>query len=124
RKGQFDDIVISPGGEYFAATVPLDDRTALVVMQREAGKVTGTVNPGKNTHISDFTWVSDRTVLVGTSRKFGSLDQPLPTGNLYSVDAEGGSVEILVGQDVDEQAVGSRISRKKAEAIAAFLVDE
>ena len=39
-------IKISPTGEYFAATVPLEDRTALVIMSRTDKKLLGTFQLG------------------------------------------------------------------------------
>ena len=36
RRDTYDDIKLSPTGEYYAATVPLADRTVLAVIQRSA----------------------------------------------------------------------------------------
>ncbi|WP_313219254.1 hypothetical protein, partial [Stenotrophomonas sp.] len=34
RRDKFTSIKISPSGDYFAATVPMEDRTALAIMHR------------------------------------------------------------------------------------------
>ena len=47
----FGDITISPSGEYYAATLPLEDRTGLVVMRRSDLKITASVTMGKNSHV-------------------------------------------------------------------------
>ena len=124
KPASFEDIKISPSGEYYAATIPLDDRTSLAILRRSDNKLTASVSLGKNTGVSGFWWVNDDHVLFGDTRKFGSLDRPQLAGNLYVVSAVNGKAEILVGQHVDVQSVGSNIRGKKVEAVAAFLVDD
>lgn len=123
KRGAFEDIKISPTGEYYAASVPLGNTTALVILARSDRKVTGTISLGKNAHVSDFWWVNDRQVLFSDNRRFGALDMPQPAGNLYVTSVEG-RADILVGQHVDVQGLGSKIRGKKTEAVAAFLVDD
>lgn len=124
RTGSFEDLKISPRGDYFAATVPLDDRTALAILRRSDNALVATANLGENTHVSEFTWVDDDRVLFSDARKFGRLDQPQMAGNLYVTSASGARTEILVGQHVDVPTLGTSIRGKKAEPVAAFLVDE
>jgi len=126
KSDKFGEIKISPTGEYFAASVPLDEgsRTALVIMRREDNKVTGTFMRGKNTHVESFTWVNDERVVIGMSEKFGALEEPGLTGELYAVNADGTQADILVGQRVQGAGLGTRIQPKKVERVAAFLVDD
>lgn len=124
KKAEFEDIKISPTGEYYAATIPFEDRTGLVILRRADNKVTGGFSIGKNTHVADFWWVNPKRVLISTARKFGALDNPMLTGDLYGVDADGTNAEILVGQSVDVMTTGSNIVTKKNETVAAFLVDD
>jgi len=85
KKDRFETIKLSPTGEYYAAAVPLADRTALVILRRPDNKVTATFNTGKNTHVSGFWWVNHERVLISMAEKFGSLDQPQLTGELYAM---------------------------------------
>ncbi|WP_433854007.1 alpha/beta hydrolase family protein [Stenotrophomonas nitritireducens] len=123
RKDDFNEIKISPSGEYYAATVPLEDKTALVIFRRTDFKPTGTFMPGRNTHVSDFEWVNDQRVLIGIAQKFGMLDQPQPTGEIYAINADGGQPDLLVGFRVLGKGAGTRIQPKKVEDVAAFLTD-
>nr|WP_238382784.1 S9 family peptidase [Lysobacter segetis] len=123
RKDKFDAIKISPKGDYFAATVPLEDRTILAIIRRSDNKMTGSFSLGKNTVVSDFTWVNPTRVLVSPGEKFGALDRPSLTGELFAVNAEGGDPEALVGFRVRGD-LGTHIRGKKAEDVAAFLVDD
>jgi dipeptidyl aminopeptidase/acylaminoacyl peptidase len=123
KRDGFDDIKISPNGEYYAASVPGEDNSILVIVRRADNKPTGGFGLGENTYIADFEWVNDERVAFGTMRKFGALDNPQYTGNLYAMNADGTGKDILVGQDVDVMTTGSHIQTKKAEMVAAFLLD-
>lgn len=123
RKDEFNEIKISPSGEYYAATVPLEDSTALTLFRRADLKGVGVFRPGGNVHVSGFEWVSDERVLISVAEKFGMLDQPQPTGEIYTLDADRGQVDLLVGFRVLGNGAGTRIQPKKVEDVAAFLID-
>ena len=123
KRDTFTDIKLSPGGDYYAATVPMEDRTALAILSRATGKVTGSFVPPRNNHATSFYWVNNERVLIGLAEKFGSLDQPQLTGELYAMNANGGRGELLVGYRVEGKGPGTRIQPKKVEAVAAFLID-
>ena len=120
----FEDITISPTGEYFAATVPLEDRTALVVMRRADKAITAKVAMGKDAHILDFWWVSDERLLMSMAETFGAEDQPSATGELFAMDADGGNKRLLVGFRADTQGVGTRLGRNNDQSVWASLVDD
>ncbi len=124
KKDAFRDIKLSPTGEFYAASVPVEGKTILVILRRSDNKLTGTFALGKNTHIEDFWWVNDERVLMSASEKFGELDAPQLTGELYALNADGGDAEILVGQRVQGAGLGTKIQPKKVERIAAFLIDD
>ncbi|HBK47243.1 MAG TPA: peptidase S9 [Xanthomonadaceae bacterium] len=123
KKDKFTDIELSPTGEYFAATVPMEDRTALAIMRRADNKLSGTFVLGKNSHVSSFSWVNDNRVIISIAEKYGLLDSPQPTGELYAVNADGGSPELLVGYRAQGSGLGTNIQTKRTELVAAFLAD-
>ena len=123
RKDEFNEIKLSPTGKYYAATVPLEEKTALVIFTRDGNKQAGMFVPARNAHVNSFDWVNDERVLIGIAEKFGQLDQPRLTGELYAINADGGQAELLVGFRVQGNGLGTRIQPKKVENIAAFLVD-
>ena len=124
KPDSFDQIKISPDGRYYAATVPSEDNSILVILNRADNKVMGGFGLGKNTYVEDFDWVNSERVVFGTARKFGGLDRPQLTGNLYAMNADGSDKQILVGQDVNVMSTGTHIQTKKTEMIAAFLIDD
>jgi dipeptidyl aminopeptidase/acylaminoacyl peptidase len=123
RKDNFNEIRLSPTGKYYAATAPLEDKTALVIFTRAGNKLSGTFVPTRNAHVSGFEWVNDERLLISIAEKFGMLDQPRPTGEIYAVNADGGQADLLVGFRVQGNGAGTRIQPKKVESVAAFLVD-
>jgi dipeptidyl aminopeptidase/acylaminoacyl peptidase len=123
KRDQFDAIKLSPEGDYYAASVPGEDNSILVIVRRADNKPMAGFGLGRNTYIADFEWVNPKRVVFGTARKFGALDNPQLTGNLYGMNADGSGKEILVGQDVEVMTTGSHIQTKKTEMVAAFLLD-
>jgi dipeptidyl aminopeptidase/acylaminoacyl peptidase len=94
----FGTIEISPTGEYLAATVPLEDRTSLIILRVSDMSKTGHVTLPKKTHIAGFDWVNDQRILFSIGEKQGSLEQPRGTGELYGVNADGsGQGAALIG---------------------------
>ncbi|MFZ5635863.1 MAG: alpha/beta hydrolase family protein [Pseudomonadota bacterium] len=89
RRDTYEDIEISPTGDYFAATVPLEDRTVLVVIRRSDKAVTAKVHIGEDTVIDRFWWVSADRVLASVADKYGRNDEPSLTGELIAVDVDG-----------------------------------
>ncbi|KFN48317.1 hypothetical protein N790_06555 [Arenimonas malthae CC-JY-1] len=123
KPDSFTDIEISPTGEFYAATVPLGDRTGLVVLRRADNAVTARFALGKDTHIDDFEWVADDRLLLGMAEAFGSDDEPSPTGEIYVVDADGKNIKNLVGFRVEGNGAGTRIQGRTQEDVAAYLID-
>ena len=124
KRDQFTDIKISPDGEYYAATVPMEDRTALAILRRTDGSIVGSFVPPPKNHATRFDWVNRERVLIGLAEKIGSLDEPRLTGELYAMNADGGRGELLVGYRVEGNGPGTRIQPKKVETVAAFMFDE
>lgn len=123
KKDRFEEIKISPKGDFYAATVPMEDRTVLAVMSRAENKIVTTFNTGRNTDVAGFVWVSPQQLVVSTAEKFGEMDEPRLTGELFVVNTSG-RAEMLVGQRLDHQQTGTNIKTKKAESVAAFLTDD
>lgn len=124
RNDEFRDMKLSPDGEYFAATVPFDDRTVLVTIRRSDRQVAGTFRLGAGIHVDEFWWVGPDRLLISVAEQFGSLDEPIGTGELFTMKADGSDSEILVGARVDAMETGTRLGGRKSEAVAAWLLDD
>lgn len=125
RRSGFVDAKLSPDGAYLAATVAQADRTVLAVIRRADRKATASFNAGANAHVDDFVWVANDRLLVSLAEKFGALETPQPTGELYAVNVDGSRARLLVGARaaVDEgsgQVAGTRFDARQ---VAAYLLD-
>lgn len=123
KRDVFRDIKISPNGDYLAATVPMEDRTGMVILRRATGEKTAAFALGKNTHVEEFVWVNPERVLISMSESLGQLDKPVLTGELVAVNADGKRGENLVGYRVDGGGPGTRIKPKDAESVWGWLLD-
>lgn len=107
KRDVFGTMSISPTGEYFAATVPKDDGSSLVILRRADMTVTGKVVLPKNTYIAGFNWVNPQRILFSIGEKAGELVSPTGTGEIYGVNADGkGQGNALIG--VRSSSSGSR----------------
>lgn len=123
KRPDFGEVKISPTGEYIAATVPMENTTAIAVLRLSDGAVTGGGRPGRFKHIAGMWWANDDRLLFTTAEKMGMLDRPLLTGDIYAMRANANSAEVLVGQSVAQESVGTRISGKRIEMVWATMVD-
>ena len=89
KRDVLQTLRISPTGAYYAMTVPMEDQTVLAVVRRADRQVTSKIHAGSDSVISNVWWVSDERVVVSVAKKYGSRDQPYPTGELYATDADG-----------------------------------
>ena len=99
KKDIIGALKISPDGDYYAMTVPLEDRTVLSVMRRSDKKITATFGGAKNSVVSNFWWVNKERVVVSMAEKFGSMDQPFATGDLHAVNADGSQPLLIFGRN-------------------------
>ncbi len=89
KRDTYEDIKISPTGDYYAATVPLEDRTILVVIRRSDKTVTAKVHLGEDSVVAGFWWVNHERVVASVAKKFGRNDEPYLTGELVAINADG-----------------------------------
>lgn len=115
RDDAFTNIKISPDGTYVAASVPLQDATAIAVLRTSDMAMVGSFRPPRDNHAGSFDWVSNERLVIGLAQKWGRLDKPRPTGELYGINADGRSGELLVGY---------RVGGLNDSQVSAFLTDE
>jgi len=119
------DIKISPTGEYFAMTVPRDGQTGIMVMRRADRSIISTMRFTRDTHVADFWWVNNERILMSLAETFGTRDDPVLTGEMYGMNANGGRKELLAGWRAQGERTGTRIGKGKNKegTFAVFLVD-
>lgn len=123
RRDLFRDMKLSPDGSYLAATVPLEDRDALVVLRRaDLSRSAVMTMPTKN-YVADFAWANDGQVVFSAAQKFGELEQPRLTGETALLDADGSSpARVLAGRRAEQKSLASNI-KKPSQQVWTFLLD-
>ncbi len=98
KRSSFSAVKISPDGRYLAATVPLENLTALVVMDLMSKKITGSFKPQAKAHIGEFYWVNNSRLLFTSSVREGANASPTWTGAWYAINADGSNVGTAYGR--------------------------
>lgn len=123
EEGGVRDVKISPAGTYLAMSVRVDGQTGLMVMERGQTMPLTFMRFERDTHVHDFWWVNDERVVMSLAETFGTRDDPIPTGEMYGMNADGGRKQLLVGYRAIGRQTGSRIGVDREGRVAAFLVD-
>jgi len=98
RHSEFDDVKISPTGEYLAASIKLAaDTGALIVLRRDTLERTGVFRLAGRSFIADFRWVGPERLLFTVAESQGSKTNPGLTGEIYGMDADGRNQKLLIG---------------------------
>ena len=122
RHARYKMVKISPDGTHIAATSVLaNGQTVLSLVNLVTHKGVN-IQPREGDDVLDFWWVSPQYVVYSEAEHDGGWDMPLATGELYSVEADGGSPTMLYGYRMNGMQTGSNIRRATAEnGTAQFL---
>lgn len=124
REPEAADLRISPDGKHLAMTVPdKNGRNFLVIVNRVDMKITASLRAREGDIIDSFTWASDDRVVASIATKVGGLDRPVPTGELYGIDADGGRSGVLFSYRAEAVNKGTHIKQRDARRASAEIVD-
>lgn len=127
RHAQYKNVKISPDGEYLAATGVVKGHTVLALIHLSDRKVS-VIRPREEDDVINFWWASNKRVVYTVGERIGGYDTPMSTGELFAVNADGNSPEMLYGYRKVGMSTGSLINhataeRGTAEFIAAIADD-
>ena len=123
KQDQYERVKISPDGAYFAVTMPLEDRTALVIVRRADGTPTSKIMGEADSVVDDFWWANNERVVVSMASRYGSRDTPSVRGELHAVNADGKNIKLLASPyGVNTNPGISSTYRSEFEA-AVFMLD-
>lgn len=123
KQPRFRSAKLSPNGTYVAATVPLEDRTVLVILKPGQDKPYGYVNFREtNTHVIDFEWVNNERILFTLGERAGTLEQPVSFGEIWGTNADGTRQGVIVGARASRSANRAG-GRARSERSSFFLID-
>ena len=124
RTAEAADMRISPDGKFLALTVPdANDRNFLVIINRVDMKVSSSLKAREGDAIDSFTWANDDRVVASIATKVGGIDRPIPTGELYGINADGSKSGVLFSYRAEAENKGTHIKQRDARRASATLVD-
>lgn len=98
RRDTLDRIKISPDGLHYAASVPMEDRTGMIVMRRSDKKVISSTAGVKDSVVADFWWVNNERLVLAMAETQGRQDPVYFTGELFGVGLQDKEVKKLFGK--------------------------
>lgn len=115
REDKFESIEVSPKGTYIAVTVPVEDKTVLLVLKPGDSRPSTRINvAGKKTHIIGVRWVSDERLIYFIGVKDQLIENPVFTGEMFAINADGSKSKQLAGWIKDDAMISGRAGGQAA----------
>jgi len=115
-------VKISPDGEYLAASAIVRDKAVLALIHLSDMKGVNVV-PRDKDELAGFWWVAPRRVMYTVGHKVGGLEIPAPTGELYTVAADGSDERLIFGYRAGSPEIAaSHIARATGEFAYGELI--
>ena len=124
KKSNFNSIKLSPDGKYFAATVPKDNTTQLVVIKRSTMKVVIAYAFGDFEHIGRFYWLNNQRLVYTKSYQKGSQEQKVTKGEIFAANIDGSKRVQLFGVNASKSKIKSKRSLRAYGKILHMLPDD
>ncbi|MGH8191123.1 MAG: alpha/beta fold hydrolase [Rhodanobacteraceae bacterium] len=122
RHARYKMVKISPDGTHVAATTVLKNGQTVLTLLDLVTRKGVNITPREGDDVLDFWWASPQYVVYTEALHQGGWDLPLATGELYSVEADGGSPTMLYGYRAGGMQAGSHIRQVTPErGSATFL---
>ena len=121
RHEQFRAVKISPDGKHLAASVVIDGKTVLSLINLADMKGVN-LRPRDERELAQFWWVAADRVMYTVGNRYGPLEAPVSWGELYAVDADGTENGVLFGFRAGNQGA-THIAHGTSRRAWATLVD-
>jgi dipeptidyl aminopeptidase/acylaminoacyl peptidase len=96
RHASYENVKISPRGDYLAAAAMVKGKRVLSLI-RLADMKGVNVDAHDPDEVADFWWIEDHRIVYSIQERFEYLDVPLRTGELYAANADGSGRAIVAG---------------------------
>ena len=97
KRPQFNSLKLSPDGKHFAATVPKENTTNLVIINRKSMKVIRAYGFGHDAHIGSFSWANKERLVYQKSYKIQGRERLTYRGELFAANVDGSKRVQLFG---------------------------
>ena len=126
KRDIFGQMKLSPSGEYLAATVPLEDRTDLIILRVSDMQKTGYVRVQTKHLVTRFNWVNPTRIIFSMAEFEGVDVSPSTLPGLYGVNADGtGQGGPIVGYGADKfESSGTLIKKESNDGVIVWMLDD
>jgi len=121
KHAQYRDARISPDGHYIAATTMVNNQLVLALINLADNKES-IVRPRDGNDVDDFEWASPTRVVYSVGLRKGGFDRPFSTGELFAVNADSSSPDMLYGFRKTGMSTGSLLNHAVAERGSATFI--
>lgn len=125
RLPTYDHAELSPDGRHLAMTARVDGATMLGVLRLADLETVSTLHfaRGRST-IGDFTWSAGNRLMIELGEDYGALAQPQLTGELATMDLDGGNKTLLFSNRLGKWfSTGTHITSRRTPRGSAYIED-
>lgn len=97
RIEKYHSAKVSPRGEYLAVDMQSGRQRAVGVLQLPARTLIGSLVLPYGRSVADYWWVAPDRLMAAVGFRGETLDHPIPSGELYAIDADGTDEEYVFG---------------------------
>lgn len=98
---------LSPTGEFLAVAIDLGEgNNALQVLRLADMQPTALLRLPRYESPYQIAWVGDKRLVIAKGRKYGSLEKPLPSGEIIASDFDGKNQRYIYGYEQQNAAAG------------------
>ena len=120
KHAAYEDVKISPNGEYLAVTSLVNDRSTLGLIRLSDMKGQN-LGAREGAEIASFEWASPDRVMYTIGEHLGGKDRPVANGELYTVKGDGSEAALIFGY---RASGGSTISTFIKQATPEFAIGQ
>ncbi len=121
RIDSFSAACLSPDGKFIALRVPVDGAMGLAVIDLASQKILSKISAGRGRSILNYVWSGSSRLVAELADSVGSVDYPVPTGELIGIDADGKNPTYLFGPRGSAQ-IGWHLSKAEDTSGVATIV--
>lgn len=113
QRAKYQDVKISPDGQYLAIIVDSHGQRALAFLSRETMETIGTTKLPDINEVGNFHWVNNERVVLKIIQRKPWQEEPLYYGELFAVNVDGSQTELIYGYRNGGNGKRSRLKKKR-----------
>ncbi len=101
----YQEVKISPSGQYLAAIFIKEDKRTLGILDIKSLEIVSSTSFTDDEEVGDFTWVNDERVVMTIWGRKGSLATPVDYSELYAINVDNSKKGMIFGYRAESKRV-------------------